>query len=227
MSEKQRNPQFITPKGVAIFPWLRKPDTKYKAEGEYRLKLRLSEEDAAPLIAKLQPVLDTFVDSIRKNPKRKGKKLNVREFYAKCVDGEGNETGDVEFNFKRLASGVSKKNGEPWTAKVDLFGADKRALPAGVDVWGGSLVKVSFEAGTYDKPATGIGLSFRLKAVQVIKLVEGGQRDAQAYGFGDESDDDDADVQAPRDEAVTTEQPADPDADPADEGAGDDEDPDF
>lgn len=200
MADKQRNPVFITPKGIAVFLWLRKPDTKYKPEGEYRIKLRVSKDEAQPMLDKLQAQLDEYVVSAKAafatNPKNKGKKFNptVKAVYTECVDDAGNDTGEVELNFKRLASGVSKKTQEPWTARVDLFDAYNNPLPPNVDVWGGSLVRVSFESGVYDKPATGIGLSFRLKAVKVIKLVEGGQRTAASCGFGDDSDDDDADL---------------------------------
>lgn len=195
MADKPK--KFITPKGVAVFPWLNKADTKWKPEGEYRVKLRLSEEAAAPLIEQLQPLLDASVAEALKNPKRKAmpaKKFEalITPLYTEVVDEDGNPTGDLEFNFKRTASGVSKKTGKAWSIKPDLFDAKGKQLPADVAVYGGSLVKVSFEVMPYDT-AKAVGIKLSLAGVQVIKLVEGGGRSADSYGFGDESDDEDAD----------------------------------
>jgi hypothetical protein len=195
MAEKRT--RYITPKGVAMFPWLNKADTKFKAEGEYRVKVRIAEADAQPLIDKLQALYDEAIKAAitkrQQDPKQKGKKVKLQEqdFYSKVVDENGDETGEVEFNFKRTASGVSKKTNEPWAIKPDLFDAKGKPLSPDARVFGGSIVKVSFEVVPYDTPkATGIKLS--LAAVQVLKLVEG-TRDAGQYGFGDESEDDDAD----------------------------------
>lgn len=188
---KAKYPRFTSPKGVAVFPWLNKPDTKFKEQGEYRTKLRMSAEDAEPLIAKLQPLFDAAVAEAKKNPKRKGKKIAVNDFYTTVVDDDGNETGEVEFNFKRTASGISKKTNEPWAVKPDLFDAKGQPLRADAKIYGGSILKVSFDVMPYDTPQ-GTGIKLSLAAVQVIKLVEG-NRNASTYGFGDESDDDDAD----------------------------------
>jgi hypothetical protein len=189
--------RYITPKGVAVFPWLDKPDTKYKPEGEYRCKVRFSEEVATPLIEQLQPLHDKAVEAARKNPKRKAmpeKKFEalITPLYNDVTDEEGNPTGEVEFNFKRLASGVSKKTGKPWAIKPDLFDAKGRKLAADAKVYGGSLVKISFEVVPYDTPKS-VGIKLSLAGVQVIKLVEGQGRSAGQYGFGDESEDEDAD----------------------------------
>jgi hypothetical protein len=202
--KKKRPPKIVTPKGMAIYPWLNKPDTKFKPEGEYRLKLRLSEEAAAPLLEKLQPMFDAAVAEAKKNPKNKGKKLKTNDLFNKVLDDDGNETGDIDFNFKRLASGISKKDSKPWSATLDLVDAKGNKLSPEARVFGGSIVKVSFTPNPYDKPI-GCGLSLRLEAVQVIKLVEG-QRD---YGFGDESEDDDADApETTSDDATTTDDDA-------------------
>jgi hypothetical protein len=99
------------------------------------------------------------------------------------VDEEGNETGDVEFNFKRTASGVSKKTGEKWAIKPDLFDKAGEKLAPDVQVFGGSVCRVSFSATTYDTAAAGIGIKLNLEAVKVIKLIES-NRSAESHGFG-------------------------------------------
>jgi hypothetical protein len=216
---REKRTRITTPKGVAVFPWLNKPDTKWKPEGEYRVKVRIPTEAAQPLIDQLQPTHDAIVKESKaafaKNPKNKGKKWNnkVIDFYTTVVDENGDETGEVEFNFKRRASGISAKTNEPWSIKPDLFDAKGKPLNPDAKVFGGSIVKVSFEVNSYDKPI-GTGISLSLCAVQVIKLVEG-QRSAEQYGFGNESEDDDADTSG--------DDPVDGDSDDAEggEGAGD------
>ena len=41
---------FTTPKGIAQYPWLSKPDTKFSEEGDYKVNLILNAEEAAPII---------------------------------------------------------------------------------------------------------------------------------------------------------------------------------
>lgn len=192
--KKPKRLRMITPKGVAIFPWLNTPDTKFKDEGEYRVTLRLDAEKGEELIKRLQPLHDAGVKAAQKDPKKKGKKLDINDFYKKVVDDNGDETGEIEFRFSAKASGKSKKTGKEFARKIDLFDARGERLPEDTMVWGGSLIKVSFNPSFYDTPKS-IGLKLYLESVQVIKLVSS-QRDAKTYGFGDESDDDDADAPA-------------------------------
>ena len=46
-------------------------------------------------------------------------------------------------------------------------------MPASQIIWGGSLMKVAYQLIPYNSPAIGAGVSARLKAVQITKLVEG------------------------------------------------------
>ena len=42
--------EFTTPKGIAQYPWLSKPDTKFNEEGVYKVDLIIPKSDAIPLI---------------------------------------------------------------------------------------------------------------------------------------------------------------------------------
>lgn len=190
--KKEKTKRYVTPKGTAMYPWLNKADTKFKAAGEYRLGLRLSPEAAQPMIDMLQPMWDAAVAAAKKNPKNKGKKYPTFDFYKQALDADGNETGEIEFSFKRMASGISTKTKEPWAIKPDLFDSAGNKLSPEAKVFGGSIVKVSYSVSPYDKPI-GNGISLRLEAVKVIKLVEG-NRDQGQYGFGDDSEDEDSDT---------------------------------
>lgn len=192
---KRPSVKFITPKGVAIFPKLSKPDTKWKAEGEYSCKLRLT-PDALPaeLVEKLNDLRDTFAEEtktelVAKKNGGKAKTLKVRD--AMLTDEVNKETGEatgfVILNAKMTASGVSKKDGKPWSRSPKLFDAKGKPLSANVQIWGGSEVKLAIEAVPYYTPKDNeVGISFRLEAAQVLKLVSGTAKDAAGYGFGEE-----------------------------------------
>lgn len=193
MATKRRLEKFTTPEGTAVFPQLTKPDTKFKAEGEYSAKIRLSEEDAAPMVAKIDALIEEAFQAekarlIAADKKAAAKTLKLADKpYKSVLDSEGDETGEVEFSIKMKAQYTDKKTGEVVVLKPQLFDAAKppKALPAGTQIWGGSRIKV---AGEYNPFATaiGVGMSLRLKAVQVIKLVSGSQGNASDYGFGGE-----------------------------------------
>lgn len=197
MAERKKSVQFVTPKGRFSFPKLHEPDTKFKKEGEYSVKLILGAEDAQALIAKLQPLHDEAVEQGKEKyaalpvKTRKQTEFKVTPFYSPVYDKETEEeTGEYEFNFKMTASGEIKsgpKAGQKWTRKPQLFDAKGKPLPKSVQIWSGTIGKVAFEVGEgYYTTAAGAGISLRLNAVQVIELVSGGKKDAKGYGFTQE-----------------------------------------
>jgi hypothetical protein len=194
MSEKKQYTKLTTPKGVASFPKLTKPETKV---GEKVVKPRftcgviLDESDPATqkLVATLQGLLDAAVaDYKAANPVAKGKKapnlmpiLPVRP----AKDKEGNE---IEGKIKIVAkTAATKKDGGPRV--VPLFDAKGKPVKFRPNVSGGSTVKMNFTASPYDKPErTGIeiGIALYLEAVQIIDLVEFGGGNAESFGFSAE-----------------------------------------
>lgn len=184
-----------TPKGVLAFPFLNKPDTKFKADGEYRTKLRLGGEAAAELQKTIDAAYDAAVKQIKAEMTAKGgaeaakaKKIKLADKpYKPAVDKDGNETGETEFTFKQKAK-ITAKNGDVFEKKIDLFDAAKQRLSKDVLVYGGTVAKVAFEAWPFFTAQVGAGVTLRLCAVQVIELKTGGARDADDYGFGEEGD---------------------------------------
>jgi len=192
--KKQKLPSFTTPKGVFKWPRLNEPDTKYKAEGLYSVKLILDEQSAKALIAKLQPHFDAAVAEAKEKyaalpvKTRKEKEFKTNKFFSPVYDEDTEEeTGDVEFNFKMTASGVSKKTNKPWKRAPRIFDARGQVMTKAPSIWGGTVGKVAFEVMPYFNNAQCEGgLSLRLDAVQIIELVSGGGKSASAYGFGEE-----------------------------------------
>lgn len=194
-----------TPRGVFVFPALNKPDygnDKFpKPDGEYKVTLRYSEDEAQALIKLLEPeyekALEAAEEEFQKLPigtRKKLKEVTKNDLYQTEYDKETEEpTGYLLFKFTMKASGISKKDKKQWTRKPSIFNAKGVALKNPPSIWGGSEGKVSFEANPYFIPGTGAaGLSLRLQAVQLIELVSEGSRSASSFGFGEEEGYDEA-----------------------------------
>jgi hypothetical protein len=171
-----------TPAGIAKYPKLFTPDTKFKKEGEYSVKLILQGEDAATLTGSIDRGLADSLTEAKLDAKNKGKKIKPADApYKAVVDDEGNETGETQFTFKMNAAGT-RKDGTAWTRRPMVFDA-KGAVVKDAKVGGGSKIKVAYEMSKFYTPLVGAGVSLRLEAVQIITLVEYGNRDAKGYGF--------------------------------------------
>lgn len=214
-----------TPKGTALWTSLNRPDTKFKAEGVYEVKMAFDGDDEAvqKMVAKLEKLRDEKYDEIVEELKADGKaglaskikKVAVFEIEEDPQTGE--ETGRLIKKFKMTASGVSKKTGKKWTRKPKLFNARGVELKVPPSVGSGSVLKISFDPFPYYSPKDKeVGLSTRLEAAQIIELVSFGERDASGYGFGEEDGYDD----------VPEGRPVDDDDDMAADGGADDVDDD-
>lgn len=176
--KKKKLPIHRSPRGVLVYPWVNKPDTKFNADGEFRTKLRLPESDAATkeFIALLDLAHIDAVQQIKEELKAKGKpvkslKIADKPYKAELNDDE-EETGNIVISFKQKAKGKNKKTGEEYTRTVKLYDAKGQELKK--NVYGGSEGKVGFHIVPFYTAQVGAGISLRLLAVQVLKLVEGG-----------------------------------------------------
>lgn len=174
--------QFVTPKGVAVWPSLNNPDTKFVAEGEYHTKLRIPAEDAAPLIQQLEGIREAYLaDAVRRDPKVKQYKM--ADLYEEEVDDQGDLTGNYLFKFKQKAV-IQTRSGSTMKMKVALF--DSQRNPTTVQIGGGSVLRIAGSAIGYAMPSTKmVGLSLRPSAVQIIQLSSGGGASADAFSIED------------------------------------------
>ena len=178
-----------TPKGTAIFPWLNTPDTKFKAEGDFRVKLRLTGQAAEDFSAKVDEMYDKAISEVAKAKDYDAKKKKAMKLadkpYKQATDKEGNDIeGAIDFTFKSKAS-FKNKAGEVQKRSIPMF--DAKGKPVKALVYGGSELKVRFDASAFFTPLVGAGLTMRLDAIQIIELKTGGQSgDADAYGFDEE-----------------------------------------
>jgi len=224
-----------TSKGVAVYPHLNKPDTKFKDTGVYHIKVKYEKDDeyAQALAKQIDAAMKESLAKVREGvAKEKGAEKAKKIGLADKPYSVDEEDGSYTFGFKMNAQGKSRKTGETFTQKPVVYNA--AGIPTeGMKVGGGSIVRVSFELVQFPSdiskatPKVGAGVSLRLQAVQVIKLVEYGAN-AEYHGFKDESEDEDA-VTAP---AATTAAEDDDEPTPAAKGkkapaADEDDDEDF
>lgn len=174
---KKQNESIVTPKGTAIYPHLVEPDTKFNALGEYKVSLALDEDEAAPIITKIEEQI-----AVAKKLIPQGKKPKMAdEPYFPELDDEGQETGRIIFKFKMKAQ-INTKDGRTITMSPKLFDAEG-TLTEVESIWGGSELRISADLIPFYVAAVGAGVSLRLKAVQIINLVEGGGASASNFGF--------------------------------------------
>lgn len=198
MSEKR--PLERSPRGVAKWVTLNTPDTKWKEEGEYRVVLLLKGKAATDLQAKIDDAIKMAVVEAKANKENakhlKTIKASADKPYKPDTNKDGEETGFTAFNFKAKASG-KKKDGTIWHFRPAVF--DSKAQPIDlktVNIWGGSEVMVSFELSLYGvknySPKVGAGVSLKMNAVQILTLKTGSGKDASAFGFEAQPDEDGA-----------------------------------
>ena len=176
--------RLTTPKATLKYPKLIEPETKFTPEGHYKVTAVIPAEDAGPLADQLDALYEAHKASLKAQaPGQKFKAVDP-SFGYEDIDGKPCFTISV----KMKAKGVDR-DGRSWSAVPALFDAsgapvkDREALRG---MWSGTTGRVSFEACPFYQPALGAGITLRLKAVQILKLVESGGS-ADSFGFQEEA----------------------------------------
>lgn len=212
MAKRKPLPKYNTPIGVARYPHLNKPDTRFDDDGVYKCDLIVPEEDAAELIEYLEGLRDERFEELDAKKKKQYSKAPVCE---PELDDEGEETGNVIFKTKLNAVGRNDK-GEEWSNEPKLFDSFGNPVDRdAVQIWSGSKLIIAGVVRTYAMGSTkSVGVSLKCDGVQIVELVTGGQATAETFGFKAQGNG----FQFSGDDAA----PAD--ADDGDDDAGDDED---
>ena len=176
---KNNNVKVVSPVGVSQYAWLTTPDTRFDETGHYKTNLIINAKEAQSLKAQIDAEIKKSVALAKEKAKGKAIKEAPRPYEDELIDGK--ESGNVIFKFKTKAK-IIAKDGKVIPNRVALFdSAGKPMIDA--NVWSGSEMKVSAELIPYYTAMAGAGVSMRLRAVQVTKLVEGGSSNAKGYGF--------------------------------------------
>lgn len=178
--EKQR---ITTPVCKFQYPKLIEPETKFNPEGVYKITALIDPADADGIATALDTLLNKHKESLKAQAPTTKFKLADLPWAFEEIDG----TPYFVVKAKMKASGIDR-DGRRWTSAPALFDAkgqpvkDRDSLKG---MWSGTVGKVSFEACPFHQAAIGAGITLRLKAVQIISLVEGGGS-AESFGFEEE-----------------------------------------
>lgn len=185
-------PRYTTPLGVAQYPWLVEPDTKFNPDGDYKVNMLFGDKDNEHLkfiLKDLNNILEEYYQGIITDPKyaKVASKIQKADIYEEDTDG------NIVMKFKQKA--ILKSIKGTHEVKIPLFDSKGKPL-SNIKLGGGSKIKLCFSVAPYYVPSTRMcGLSLRPVAVQVIELkewAEGGTM--QAYGFKSEDGYEDAEA---------------------------------
>jgi hypothetical protein len=190
----------FSPSGIASFPWVNVPDTKFNADGLYKVDLVLSGDAASSLRSKIDKAIEDAFVELTKDMTPKEAKAHSKAFpYEIEEDDEGRPTGNTIFKFRQNAK-ITLKSGEKKDIKISL--KDATGLNGTTErVTGGSTVKIAYTTRPY-RAASSKTISVRLDfaAVQLIKLGSGSSGitfDSVEGGFVDHADAEDQHDNAP------------------------------
>tara|TARA_Y100000004_G_scaffold195969_1_gene264513 strand:- start:1130 stop:1891 length:762 start_codon:yes stop_codon:yes gene_type:complete len=167
------NKTFTTAKGIAHYPYISAPDTKFDEQGHYKVNLCLSKDDASPVLDIIKQEVLEGIKALKKDKPN----LDIKQAplpFSDEVDEEGNPTGNIIIKFKSKAA-----------YKPAIF--DSKGTPMmKSNIYAGSVIKVNGSCAFFHTQMIGAGVSLRLRAVQVIQYVEGASG-ATKFGFEEES----------------------------------------
>ena len=161
-------------KGKSLWAKVFEPDTRFVDDGEYSTSVIVPEAEAAEVCEQLESLIDDEYNKVVKEKPQLKATLSKRPVTEPDYDQDGNDTGNVVFKTK-LKAKIRGKNGQVYSQKVNVVDAKRNPMSGDQLVGNGSLVKVAVEPVTYVMQSTKqVGVSLRLKAMQVIDLVEHG-----------------------------------------------------
>ena len=190
--------------GTALWAKVFEPDTKFNPLGDFSINLQMPVADAAVMSEKLESMVQAeFKEAIEKDPRLKNT-LSTQEVCQPVYDRDtGDDTGNVEFKFK-LKAKVQKRDGTYYEQQPAVLDSKKVPMSKDTLIGNGSKVKVAFEPIPYVMSSTKkVGVSLRMKAVQVIDLVEYGNSATSVF------DEEDGFVAPASNDSVVTEELAD------------------
>lgn len=177
--------RLTTPVCKFLYPKLIEPETRFNPEGTYKLNAVIPAAEADEVSGALEELMTRHKASLKAQAPSDFKfKLAEPSYLFEEVDG----APCFVMKVKQNASGVDRSTGKRWTAAPALFDSrgalikDRESLRS---MWSGTMGRVSFDACPFYVSAVGAGITLRLKAVQIIDLVEGGGS-AESFGFGEE-----------------------------------------
>jgi len=162
-----------TPAGIARFPSLNRPDTKFSEVGVFKVNLEMSNEEAEPFIKQVEALFSEFLADKKRELKKDKLKLHPAPW-------EEND-GLTQLKLKVPATGKSR-DGETYSRKPKLFNSSGEVIED--NIGGGSKLQVAVVPYCWYTASLGAGITLQPKAVMVHELVTWGDGgSATSYGF--------------------------------------------
>jgi len=161
--------------GTALWAKVFEPDTKFNPLGDYSINLQMPVAEGAAMSEQLEAIVQAeFNKAVKADPRLKNT-LTTQDVCQPVYDRDtGDDTGNVEFKFK-LKAKVQKRDGTYYEQQPAVIDSKKVPMTNDILIGNGSRVKVAFEPIPYVMQTNKkVGVALRLKAVQVIDLVEYG-----------------------------------------------------
>ena len=164
-----------TPKGIAVFPKLRKPDVYQDKVIGYTLKLKLSEEE----IQKYQEKFDKLIQEAIQQPEFKGK-----NFQRPIIPITQEKDGSYALKFKSKCE-FKDKNDQIHPVHIDIYDAKLNLIDNDEEIPNGSIVRVSYTPRVFWSSSLVYGIKLSINAVQLIEKAKSrsGGKTAQDFGF--------------------------------------------
>lgn len=155
------------------------PDTKFNAEGEYKVTVYPTQREMEALFEPLKAMAEEALAAYQEEENEKAKAKKVKPKILKLADNQPwtaqeTEEGTLVLKLKRKAR-ITKKDGtiEDIQMKV-VDGKGNSMTPEQVKATragNGSVVRCVVTAFPYNMASVGVGISLRLEKVQLLKVV--------------------------------------------------------
>ena len=178
------NNNLVTPIGNVVYAWIKneeiiRKDGKDVPTGKYSITVSFSEEETNQLNEEINKVWADFLEN-----NKQGKEFNLTKF----VVPTRTLNEQTCFVFRKNVSIISKETNLPVKLYVPIFDSEnKNCTKNVVGIGRDSQVKISYTLLPFYMNANNYGVSLRLQAIQLIKLVpivSNGSR----YGFSEVTD---------------------------------------
>lgn len=169
-------------KGKAMWAKVFEPDTRFdKDGGSYSTQVLVPETEAQGLCEQLEEMVNAKLQrAVKEQPKLKAV-LSTRPVYEVDTDDMGNPTGDLIFKTK-LKARVTSRDGRTFEQKPAVVDAKRTPMNGTQLIGNGSTIIVAVEPYAYLMQASkDVGVTLRLKGVQVLQLVEYGNTSSAIF----------------------------------------------
>lgn len=177
-AEKRVFTQGVTAKGQLVYPHIYEPEEYEGKDVGYTAQIVFDTKETNALIARIDEELEKAKASIKLKP---GQKWSSDPFLGYREDKDGN----IVFKFK-TTSHFQTRTGELVTRKIPVFDAHGKPIKDKLSIGNGTVAKIAYTLIPYWMSKAVNGIKLRLEAVQIIDLVEYGERKADSYGFDSE-----------------------------------------